>query len=65
MDNSHKNHILDVSSCPRKLPQKTQEQAIEIARVIMDKLDVVGVLCVEYFITKDQLYEQVEQTDAK
>lgn len=51
--NTHKNHILDISLCPAPLPDQVQRDAAEIARAVVEKLDVVGVLCVEFFLTKD------------
>jgi len=50
--NDHVHHILDVSLSPAGLPPKHTKAAIEIARGIMQKLDVVGLLCVEFFLTK-------------
>jgi 5-(carboxyamino)imidazole ribonucleotide synthase len=52
--NKHVNHILDLSFAPAKMPDKLYRQAIEIARAVMTKLDVVGVLCVEFFLTKEE-----------
>jgi 5-(carboxyamino)imidazole ribonucleotide synthase len=54
--NTHRNHILDVSICPAPVSDKVAKEAIEITRTIFEQLDVVGVLCVEFFVTKsDQL----------
>ena len=52
IDNSHRDHILDLSICPTSLDPKTAAQAVEIAKAILEALDVVGVLCVEFFVTK-------------
>ena len=41
--NLHRNHILDVSVSPAPLREKTQREAVEIARQVFEKLDVVGV----------------------
>jgi 5-(carboxyamino)imidazole ribonucleotide synthase len=49
--NVHERHILDVSSSPADLPAALSAEAIEIARAILERLDVVGVLCVEFFVT--------------
>ncbi len=49
--NMHTNHILDVSISPATLPAGVARQAQEIARSVMEQLEVVGVLCVEYFLT--------------
>ena len=50
--NEHRNHILDVSTCPANLRQGVAAEAIEITRTIFDALDVVGVMCVEYFLNR-------------
>lgn len=50
--NSHTNHILDVTVCPSGLSQDVNERAIAVARQVFECLDVVGVLCVELFVTK-------------
>ncbi len=50
--NSHCHHILDVSHSPASVPPLVAAAAIDIAREVMQKLDVVGVLCVEFFLTK-------------
>lgn len=49
--NLHERHILDISSSPADLPVAISAEAIEIARAILERLDVVGVLCVEFFVT--------------
>lgn len=49
--NTHHNHILDLSVVPTSLPPKLANDAVEIARTIVERLDVVGVLCVEFFLT--------------
>jgi 5-(carboxyamino)imidazole ribonucleotide synthase len=53
IENAHANHILDVSQSPAAVSDKTRREAVEIAREILEKLDVVGVLCVEFFLTED------------
>jgi len=51
--NIHRHHILDVSLAPAQVAPQVGSGAIEIARTVMTQLDVVGVLCVEFFLTKD------------
>jgi 5-(carboxyamino)imidazole ribonucleotide synthase len=46
--NHHVNGILDISVSPFAAPP----EAVEITRAIFETLDVVGVLCVEFFLTK-------------
>jgi len=49
--NDHKNHILDVSMAPGGISSRQTKRAIEITRGVLEKLDVVGVMCVEFFLT--------------
>ncbi|MBO0719376.1 MAG: 5-(carboxyamino)imidazole ribonucleotide synthase [Blastocatellia bacterium] len=51
IENIHRNHILDLSIVPAQVAPAVRSKAIEIARAVLDKLDVVGVLCVEFFLT--------------
>jgi len=51
--NAHARHILDVSSVPAGLPPAVLATAVEIAERILVALDVVGVACVEFFVTRD------------
>jgi 5-(carboxyamino)imidazole ribonucleotide synthase len=51
--NAHRQHILDVSIAPAAVPAKIASEAVEIARSLLEALDVVGVLCVEFFLTRD------------
>ncbi len=51
--NAHANHILDVSSVPAGLPDSVLAAATDIASRILAALGVVGVACVEFFVTKD------------
>jgi 5-(carboxyamino)imidazole ribonucleotide synthase len=50
--NTHANHILDVSSVPAGLPAAVLAQATDMAGRILAALGVVGVACVEFFVTK-------------
>jgi 5-(carboxyamino)imidazole ribonucleotide synthase len=50
IENTHRNHILDISVAPARIPEPVAAEAVEIARTIMDALDYVGVLCVEFFL---------------
>jgi len=53
MVNDHQNHILDLSIAPSDLPGELKRHAIEITRGVFEQLNVTGVLCVEYFLTRD------------
>jgi len=53
IENAHANHILDVSVMPAGVSPATERRAAEIARGVVEALDVVGVMCVEFFVTGD------------
>jgi 5-(carboxyamino)imidazole ribonucleotide synthase len=50
--NEHHRHILDVTTAPAALEESTRHQAIDIARSVLEELEVVGVLCVEFFVSR-------------
>lgn len=52
VENRHVNHILDTTIAPARLPAETVAEASAIARHIAERLDLVGVLAVEMFVTK-------------
>jgi 5-(carboxyamino)imidazole ribonucleotide synthase len=52
IENHHSNGILDVSLSPARIPVSLSHQAVEITRTVFEKLNVIGVLCVEFFVTK-------------
>jgi len=52
IENTHRNHILDVSVAPADLSPSIEREAIEITRHVLEQLNVVGVLCVEFFLTR-------------
>lgn len=53
VENQHSRHILDVSVAPARISATTARQAVEMARCVLEKLGVVGVLCVEFFVLRD------------
>jgi 5-(carboxyamino)imidazole ribonucleotide synthase len=53
VENRHTNHILDMTIAPASVDSRTERDAIEIARTVLEKLDVIGVLCVEFFLNAD------------
>jgi 5-(carboxyamino)imidazole ribonucleotide synthase len=57
IENMHERHILDCSIAPARIAPAVARRAIEIAASLLAELDVVGVLCVEFFLNKDgELY---------
>jgi 5-(carboxyamino)imidazole ribonucleotide synthase len=55
IQNEHRDQVLDVSVSPAELPEDLAGQAVEVARAVMETLDVVGVLCVELFVADGRL----------
>ena len=53
MENDHANHILDVSLSPARVSPSVATEARRIAHGILEHLGVVGVMCVEMFVTGD------------
>jgi 5-(carboxyamino)imidazole ribonucleotide synthase len=51
--NRHVAGILDVSFAPAPFGPRVADEAIAITRGILEQLDVTGVLCVEFFLTRD------------
>ena len=50
-ENRHEGGILDLSSCPAEVPPAVADRARALACDLMEALDVIGVLCVELFLT--------------
>jgi 5-(carboxyamino)imidazole ribonucleotide synthase len=53
VENEHRHHILDRTLAPARLRAPIAEAADAIARRIAERLDLVGVLAVEMFVTQD------------
>lgn len=52
IENEHRHRILDISRSPADTSPRIAREAIEIARSVLEQLDVAGVLCVEFFVTR-------------
>ncbi|HEX8283982.1 MAG TPA: 5-(carboxyamino)imidazole ribonucleotide synthase [Pyrinomonadaceae bacterium] len=52
VENTHSRHILDLSVAPARVEGSVAREAVQIARAVLEELDVVGVTCVEFFLTK-------------
>jgi 5-(carboxyamino)imidazole ribonucleotide synthase len=52
IQNRHKHHILDLSTAPAQMSETATSQAIELARALAQKLELIGVLCIEFFLTR-------------
>lgn len=53
IDNVHRHHILDVSIVPSDVAPSIASHAVEVTKAVMDALAYVGVLCIEFFVTRD------------
>ncbi len=51
--NVHSNHILDTTTVPAPIPPGTAKEAIGVAQRAAEELELVGLLAVEMFVTKD------------
>jgi 5-(carboxyamino)imidazole ribonucleotide synthase len=51
--NTHVNHILDLTIAPAGVAASVAREASAITRAVLEKLEVVGVLCVEFFLRGD------------
>jgi 5-(carboxyamino)imidazole ribonucleotide synthase len=52
-ENRHRHHILDLTTAPAALSAAVTKQAVEITRTILEELQYVGVICVEFFVSTD------------
>ena len=52
-ENRHRHHILDLTTAPATLSAAVTKRAVEITRTILEELQYVGVLCVEFFVSTD------------
>ena len=54
IENQHRQHILDLSFAPARMPKRLAARATELARELVEKLDLIGVLCIEFFFTRKE-----------
>jgi len=52
VENHHAAGVLDFSIAPARVEPSVARRAREIAHAVLEALDVVGVLCVEFFLTR-------------
>ena len=53
VENRHRDHILDLTLAPARIPESVDQKAQAIARRVADALDLVGLLAVEMFVDRD------------
>jgi 5-(carboxyamino)imidazole ribonucleotide synthase len=54
VENRHENHILAMTIAPAAVSAKVAAEARRIAMALVEALDVVGLLAVEMFVTRDE-----------
>lgn len=50
VENRHRNHILDLTLAPARIPEPVDQHAQRIARRLAEALDLIGLLAVEMFV---------------
>ena len=53
VENRHERHILDCTIAPARVSEEVAREATRIAASLAEQLDLVGVLCVEFFLGRD------------
>ncbi len=53
VENRHRNHVLDLTLAPARIPADTAEEAQALALRLAEALGLVGLLAVEMFVTAD------------
>ncbi len=53
-ENHHVNGILDVTSTPARISPALVREAVEIGRIVAERLELVGVLCIEFFVDRNE-----------
>ncbi|EOQ95714.1 phosphoribosylaminoimidazole carboxylase, ATPase subunit [Leptospira wolbachii serovar Codice str. CDC] len=56
VENEHKNHILDLSIYPARIPTGLNLEATEMACKLAESLDYVGTMGVEFFLKENHIY---------
>lgn len=54
IENQHRHHVLHTSVVPAQVPTVVAQTACTMAQDLATTLDMVGVLCVEFFLTADE-----------
>jgi 5-(carboxyamino)imidazole ribonucleotide synthase len=53
VENRHRHHILDLTLAPAPIPEEIAEEARAIALRVAEALDLVGLIAVEMFVTRE------------
>ena len=53
VENRHRDHILDLTFAPARITEDVARAAERVARLVAERLDLIGVLAVEMFVDRD------------
>jgi 5-(carboxyamino)imidazole ribonucleotide synthase len=53
LENTHRHHILDVTVAPARVAPALARAAKDAIHTVMEALDYIGLLCIEFFVTRD------------
>ena len=53
VENQHRDHILDQTIVPARIPEAVADRAEGIARHLAERMELIGLLAVEMFVTED------------
>lgn len=53
IENEHRENVLHVSRVPARIPDGLRDQALRLGREVITHFNMVGVLCVEMFVTAE------------
>ena len=51
-ENAHRHHILDVSMAPARVSPALAAEAVAATHAVLEALEYVGILCVEFFVSR-------------
>lgn len=49
-ENQHRNHILDVTTCPAEISDQLKQRAAAMAVQAAEAIELVGLICIEFFL---------------
>ncbi|SHF82128.1 5-(carboxyamino)imidazole ribonucleotide synthase [Ornithinibacillus halophilus] len=55
-ENEHMDHILHKTMAPAKVTKEVKLKAIEAARVLADKMNIIGTFAIEMFVSGEDIY---------
>jgi 5-(carboxyamino)imidazole ribonucleotide synthase len=53
LENRHRNHILDVTTCPAEISDSLAHRAAAMAVQAAEAIELVGLICIEFFLDHD------------